>query len=228
MSSDTTRVTAVIPRFWLQADVRTAGNRIADVLADYHTDYVSLYNVEVYRPGQVQRPLAALEMAAVPKGHVQLVVLPESDADSPPAKRYHRIVEKQVRPRSFLALPDCIVRGSLHQLRRDNALHTFLRGLADFFPVTAATISPAGGGEVLEAPVVIVNKSLVACFCTSEATAAGRVELEPGSQAQSCSQAQPGSESSAASPADDIFAQIESLRLELARSVPQEVDRLAD
>ena len=178
MSSDATRVIAVVSRHWLVGAIPSNGIRIQDVLNKESTEFVRLTDVQVCREADRRWCLTTLPEAMAPKRNIELMILPE-DSHEAPVKRWNNFAVKAT-VNVFAIVSGYCVQGEL-QLPPStiDRLHALTNQLGSFFPVTdAAVIGP--GTTRTSAPVVFVNKRFLSCLHVGDPAnvESGPAELE--------------------------------------------------
>ena len=156
-------ITTAISGHWLVGHLLVEGTRIQDVLNDAGTDFLRLFDVEVYAPAK-REYVTKLPDVIVPKCKLEFVVLPTNEHEAP-EKRWNNRAARAVF-KTFVTVEHCYISGHLHLPSKPADLqYTLLHQLGRFFAITEATLSFSGhGGAQLGVPLLFVNRDFVSCF----------------------------------------------------------------
>ncbi len=167
MISGAASVVLITREHLIAATVTTAGKRVLDVLNDSLTDYLQVFDVQVFRDMEMQQPIATFPSVWVQKSALSMIILPEERHEAP-ERRLYNFVQKTPR-HVFVIVPGYEVEGSLHLARSARAETTLTHDLGDFFPITQAKVVQVGSLlEATEVPVVIIHKPMMLLFSLDE------------------------------------------------------------
>ncbi|MFQ5341504.1 MAG: hypothetical protein ACE5F6_08145 [Anaerolineae bacterium] len=169
MFGGATFVQLITQEHLFNATVYTRGHRLLDTLNDRTTDYLEVSDVELHRKGSPEDTVAAFSEAIIRKADLHLVIITGSEHEAP-RRRFFSYVQK-IRNNVFLTVPGYEVRGVMHLIGTGlpNPIAVLAQETGVFFPVTSATASHAQTGvDVVEHPVIMVNKRSLCLFALGE------------------------------------------------------------
>ncbi len=152
-----------------RAKMYTRGQRLLDILNSQTTEFLQIYDVEVYRYSAPEDCVGTFEEAVIRKNDLHLVIITREEHEAP-TQRLFGFVQK-ISYQVFLTVPGYEVRGKMHLASQHdhNPIAVLSQQMGRFFPVTGATASQAWAGEVvLDSPVIMVNKSSLSLFHLGE------------------------------------------------------------
>ena len=151
------------------ATIYARGHRLLDILNDRTTDYLEVSDVELHRKGSPEDTLAAFAEAIIRKADLHLVIITGQEHEAPGRRLFGYVQKTQYSV--FLTVPGYEVRGRMHlaDRRRPDPIAVLAQETGVFFAVTSATASHAQTGvDVVEHPVIMVNKHSLCLFALSE------------------------------------------------------------
>lgn len=145
------------------AQVNIGNRRLADVLNDRMTDYLTVENVYVSRinaPGDI---VGRYEKASLLKQHITFVVLP-TETDGLSKEHKYNAFSKSTE-KVFITLPSFEINGSLEIIGKFDLKAILAVGTTKFMPIFRGEAVNAFFPEVqFGGPVLLVNKQAVALF----------------------------------------------------------------
>jgi hypothetical protein len=159
VNSQSAKAVFVLPHYDVYGRASTGSSRILDVLNDQNTRYLKLDGVRICAPGD-RMALAELASTVLVKSSLQAVLLLDEDRPSESTVYFASMARKTMEV--IVTLPTIMVEGRIHT-KTASDLQAYLSLEAGiFFPVTAAKIrGQMRTGNLLESPVVLVNKDRV-------------------------------------------------------------------
>ena len=145
------------------AQINIGNRRLADVLNDRMTDFLSVQNVYVSRinaPGEI---VGQYKKASLKKEHITFVVLP-SESDGLSKEDNYNAFSKSSQ-NVFMALPSFEVTGQLNIIGKFDLKAILAIGTTRFMPIFRGNAENAFFPNVkFSGPVIVVNKQAVAFF----------------------------------------------------------------
>ncbi len=181
MDSDKLRVMVATSSYWLVGDTATKGLRIQDVLKDGSTDYLTMFDVQVYRH-PIRECITNLSDLTLPKNKIEIVVV-SLDQHEAPTKRWNNFTAKAAFE-TFAVVGNYCIQGKLQlSTAPSDSMQALTQYVESFFAITQATLSCPGMKQI-HVPLLIANKKYVSCFHVGEFTDAKNSELERQSSTQ--------------------------------------------
>ncbi|MHB0959982.1 MAG: hypothetical protein ACYC6N_11050 [Pirellulaceae bacterium] len=159
MNSQSAKAVFVLSQYDVYGRAAVGSARMLDVLNNETTRFLKLESVRICPPGDL---VAITELAntLLVKSQLQAVLLPDEDRPSDSKVFFASLNRKTMKV--VISLPTILVEGRIHTKTATdfNGYLTLEAGI--FFPVTNATVrGQSRMGNVLECPVILVNKETV-------------------------------------------------------------------
>jgi hypothetical protein len=166
---------------WVEATVKTAGQRLLELFQGANSDYLMLRDATMtvragdYQP--IQMPDCVLLKSQV------VFAFPASDRHESPNRRWNTFVGKN-QYAAFLMLPGYSISGLLHLKGTSDSIQALTQELGNFLPVTQASIRPAAQQRApLDVNTALVNKAFVSFFSIGKQVSnTGAVEIPATAQ----------------------------------------------
>jgi len=145
------------------AQVNIGNRRLADVLNDRLTDFLTVENVYVSRINSPGAIVGRYEKASLLKRHITFVVLP-TETDGLSKEHKYNAFSKSTE-RVFITLPSFEINGNLEIIGKFDLKAILAIGTTKFMPVFRGEAVNSFFPEVqFGGPVLLVNKEAVALF----------------------------------------------------------------
>jgi hypothetical protein len=167
MPTEVTRVIVVVAQHWIVGSISLNGQRMQDILRDTNSNFVRLFDVQVYADANRTTCVAALPHAMVPKDTIQLVIMPDVQHEAP-VKRWNNFSARATA--NFSAIVGGFYVEGETQLPPStiDVVHAFTQQLGTFFPIVRASII-GPDKKRLTVPVLFANKRFITCFNVEDA-----------------------------------------------------------
>ena len=154
----------------LNCILSTGETRLQDILNVRTTEYLPIFDVQVFHSIDADVCVANLPDALISKSSICLVIIPTEKHEAPEQRMINRINKNLYD--TFLSVLSFEVQGTIHSIDPPHSpqlINNIVNDLNNFFPITNATISQVNSSaKPLKVPVVIVNKTYVGIFSICE------------------------------------------------------------
>ena len=151
----------------MSGHVATGKRRLADILSDHLSDFLSLKDVyvsRIYKPGDI---VAHYKAGSLIKRQITFVVLP-TEADGLSKEHTYPALSRHMQ-QVFITVPSFELRGSLQVVGKLDLPALLTTGTSQFMPLLNATATASLLPQVhFSGPVILVNKSSVELFCLAD------------------------------------------------------------
>jgi len=151
----------------MSGHVATGNRRLADILSDRLSDYLSLKDVyvsRIYKPGDI---VGYYKGGSLTKEQITFVVLP-TEADGHSKDHTYPALARHMQ-QVFVTVPSFEIRGSLQIVGKLDLPAMLTTGTSKFMPLLSATATASLLPHVqFSGPVILVNKSSVELFCLAD------------------------------------------------------------
>ncbi len=165
-----TSVMMITHQHRLNCILQTGGQRIQEILNERTTEYLRIFDVQVFHSIDADVCVANLPDVVISKSSICLVIIPTEKYEAPEQRMFKRIQKKLYD--TFLSVLSFEVQGTIHLIDPPHSpqlTNILVHDLKNFFPITNATISQVNSSaNPLKVPVVIINKTYVGIFSICE------------------------------------------------------------
>lgn len=149
----------------IKASLTNGKNRLLEILQSSDTEYLALYNVQLFERGSPSGP-TFLRDCLLRKAQITLAI--PTAAHESPQRRLDAYTGKK-RYSAFLLVPGYSLAGWLHLKGSTDQVAALTQELGSFFPLTNTAVrSTFDKGTPQEVATTIVNKSFISLFSIGE------------------------------------------------------------
>jgi hypothetical protein len=151
----------------ISGHVAIGKRRLADMLSDRLSDFLSLQDIyvsRIHKPGEIT---AHYRTGSLIKSQINFVVLP-TKADGLSKDHVYAALSRQIQP-VFVTVPYFELQGVLNVVGKPDMQTLLATGIDQFVPLLNATATTAAPSQVqFSGPVILVNKSSIEIFCLAD------------------------------------------------------------
>ena len=151
----------------ISGHVAIGKRRLADILSDRLSNFLSLQDIyvsRIHKPGEIA---AYYRTGSLIKSQINFVVLP-TKADGLSKDHVYAALSRQIQP-VFITVPYFELQGALNIVGKPDLQTLLATGIDQFVPLLNATATTATLPQVqFSGPVILVNKSSIELFCMAD------------------------------------------------------------